>query len=505
MKTKALVLSIMLFGRSRNVFALTYDPETGTYILDSKAQDQSSNKEQEENDDENTVSKSVSYDWPLEDLHRQLDKHQDTVRNHLSETLKTIEEEGATVFSDNPDERLSIITCLDLIDAEVTIKDDVEKTYDQLLKESEIVATDLHSEISSLEAKMEQGLLSELSQNITLASLQNKVDAYVVEYTNVVDMFYELSREDVAVLEEELKNAEEDHADVLNTYDARRDAYDDLEEEYAAFLEKASFSSVLAGPNIQELVTLVDGIETYARSLFSVQRQKEVTSHVPLSMTQDATVEQAREKALNEFAYNFNLEAQKLLGDIYPVESLQSINKSIVTLRSAYMKNGLPDCKAFANNPTLDVSAPQLIASMDNVLATLNEAAQKVATDDGGLPLTLEALKEGVVNDLGTVAEEVVDTLIAEHKEQLQGSFAEMGRTWMSIPLQTTVGQVELLVRTYLQKKYKDALQDDELASFQSLLSRAEEKVDGKLSSAWLSSGVETVLLAVQRVLQEFN
>jgi hypothetical protein len=70
----------------------------------------------------------------------------------------------------------------------------------------------------------------------------------------------------------------------------------------------------------------------------------------------------------------FNEKTQENLGKIYPFEDLLSLNQQIMSLRSAYIdqSNGLQDCRAFVENPTVSTIGPVLEKNMQEILSDLN-------------------------------------------------------------------------------------------------------------------------------------
>lgn len=143
------------------------------------------------------------------------------------------------------------------------------------------------------------------------------------------------------------------------------------------------------------MYNLRDKLSVYYRSLLNQARLEEVVAYVPKFVTERQAVERAYEEVNDEFSTKFSTYADELLKALYPVDELLVLHKNVLALRAAYAgSDGQLDCQAFAYNPTIDKSAPQLMISMDEILDNLNTYVAQVTTEEGELPKDINALKD---------------------------------------------------------------------------------------------------------------
>ncbi|MBP6256715.1 hypothetical protein KA405_03145 [Patescibacteria group bacterium] len=75
----------------------------------------------------------------------------------------------------------------------------------------------------------------------------------------------------------------------------------------------------------------------------------------------------------------------------------------------------------------------------------------------------------------------------------------------MSIPNPAnSLAKIETSVRTYLQKKYFDALEKDTLEAFQEKLGTINAKIEKKLASDQLSKTQTKLMILLQTIINEF-
>lgn len=104
----------------------------------------------------------------------------------------------------------------------------------------------MHSEISSLEQKIDKKLLDQLIQQLEISSMQNKIDSFLTQYSNVADLFYEVSIGKVEEVEKIFTNLSSDARKSIESYDENNKAYRELMTAYDSFLSKSSFAGVVA-------------------------------------------------------------------------------------------------------------------------------------------------------------------------------------------------------------------------------------------------------------------
>lgn len=452
------------------------------------------------NGENDTTSNQSERSWTLEYMHEQVDNHHTALQKLLVVNYKELLNDSEAL-SDSDNNRLFVLQCLSIVDDNFDYIEDIKKTFEELKNEITIVTTDLHSDVTALETKIDESLLSSLNQNLQIWSLQNKIDAYNAEYTNVVEMYYELSLDEVANADELIQEWSTEYKEVVAVYDKRVGLYDALEKDYTNFLEKSSIAGAVTGPNIQQLVGVLDALETYYMAQYMEKWEGEVLSHIPAN--NKAFIEEVRNQSKNAFSAYFNAEADSLLYGLYPVEDLQNINKWVLTIRSAFLyENGTYDCKAFVENNSLETQVPALQKDMSNLLKDLNEAANNIV-GDWSLPKNADELADLLVEKVKEEWFSDIDALISQELARIEkkAKSESISRVAFGVPSSKT--KRKSTVRTFLQKNYKNALEQDRLVSFTAKLQRAHTRVESALAKNPTGQTLD-MLEAIGEVIEEF-
>jgi len=178
-------------------------------------------------------------------MHIQLDQHLVAVMDKLQEHLDNLNEANTDTLQQAAD-RLRILTCLGVVQSPTNIYDLLGASASNLGRSIEIVSTDVHSNISALEEKINKRLLDDLVQQLEILSIQNKVDAFFSEYSNVVDLFFEVSIGKVQQVEKLFTSLSADAKKQVELYDESSQAYFSLMSAYDDFLTQSSFAGVVA-------------------------------------------------------------------------------------------------------------------------------------------------------------------------------------------------------------------------------------------------------------------
>lgn len=443
------------------------------------------------------------YKWTLSAMHIQLDKHTKTVMDKLYTHMANLDISKSESLKE-ASQRLRILICLGIVPPNNNIYDMLQKSADNLHKSIAIVSTDIHGTIGALEEKMNQWLLDTLVQQLEVSSMQNKVDSFLTEYTNIVDLFFEVSIWKVEDIEKLFTNLSVEEQKSLTAYTKNNDAYSSVMKAYENFLGKSSFSNIVAAPNMHELIKLNNGLKTYRRSVLLNERQKKIGQYAPLRAVE--SVNSLKTSLIQDFSLLFNDKTQWVLWNIYPIEEILLLNQQIMSLRTAYTdeNNGFQDCRAFVENPTVATTWPELEKYMTTLLTELNSAVNKIATNNT-LPKTKEELISGLKKQLMSDGEIIVADLIKNYKVKTQELLAKEWSELMSIPNPAnSLAKIETSVRTYLQKKYFDALEKDALAAFQDKLGTINAKIEKKLATDQLSKTEIKLMILLQTIINEF-
>lgn len=457
-----------------------------------------------------TTTPSVAYTTPdpaiykgvLSAMHVQLDQHTKTVMDKLTVHLNNLDISKSASLQQAAD-RLRILTCLGVISPTTNIYDVLKTSATSLQNSIEIVNSDMHGDISALEEKITKGLLDKLIQQLEISSMQNKIDSFATEYTNVVDLFFEVSIGEVETVENLFTNLSPQAKKDLDSYTKTSDAYNAVMSAYETFLSKSSFANVVAWPHLHELIELTNGLKTYRRSVLLSDRQNKVVAYAPLGTVGILT--EQKKVLTQDFSLLFNEATQKVLGNLYPIDELLLLNQQIMWLRSAYTdeSNGFADCRAFVENPTVTITGPELQKYMDTLLTDLNTAVNKVASNNTA-PKTKEELLSGLKKEITTQAEDMIDSLITTHKTKLKEKLESAWRALMSVASPSSSSKLEGAVRSYLQKKYLAALEANTLSEFQDKLLSISSKIDKKLADGSLSATQTKLLITIETIVNEF-
>lgn len=486
---------------------VVYDPITNTY-KSASATGASATTGSSATWTTNSTSSSVkfpdplSYKWTLAAMHVQLDKHVAAVMNKLSTNLWKLDGNASSSLQQASD-RLKTLACLGVITNNTSIYDTLKASANNLENSIQIVAADMHSEISSLEQKIDKKLLDQLIQQLEISSMQNKIDSFLTQYSNVADLFYEVSIGKVEEVEKIFTNLSSDARKSIESYDENNKAYRELMTAYDSFLSKSSFAGVVAWPNINDLVNTTEWLKTYRRSKLLSDWQTSVVAYTPAAGTTIALEE--KKKLLQNFSLLFNEKSQWTLGDIYPIDELLLLNKQIIGIRAAYTneKSGFADCQAFVSNPTVKITSPELQTYMTKLLEKLNSAVNKVATGSSA-PKDKAALLAWLKVSLNKETETMIKQLITSHKEKIVEELATKWITFLSFKKLSKNQELEGAVRVYLQKKYLEAITNNTNAAFQEKMNKIATKIEGKLASWTLTSSQTKLLSIIEWIVNEF-
>lgn len=139
-------------------------------------------------------------------------------------------------------ERLDVLKCLELVDKDLDLAQEMGTVHKQLRNKVGVVAADLHSEISALEVKVDEDLLDPLVESLEKQTLRNKVNSFLTEYTDVVETFYTLFEDRVLSVDSLIEEASDENQKLLEDYDERVALYKQLNESYDEFISKSSFA-----------------------------------------------------------------------------------------------------------------------------------------------------------------------------------------------------------------------------------------------------------------------
>lgn len=518
MRPLSLLIAFMLFNTSIASAALVYDPVSNTYIDDSPAETTTSeesteaadttttddtttdtNEEEDTAEADTTSVSSVStssntYDGILASLHQLLDQYADQLDDAIWDSYISLQEALAT--SDDTvalQLRLDVLQCVGVLDDEFDIIETIKDTQKDLRTRILLAVADTHSEIEALESKIDQNLLDDFEENLEMSVIQNKVESILNEYINVIDMYFDLSQERIIELEVEIESNNETYQQILRNYDKRVQLLEDLESSYDDFTKKSSFIWVVVGPSINEVLDAIDEIKRYYRIQFMADWSDSIGAYLTDSGDYQAD-------ARVRFNREFTSYLDTLLNDLYPLEDLEHINQSILTLRAAYTHgDGVLDCRAAATNPTIDQRALTLQDEMASLISDLNASANKVTDDDGDLPTTPKALQKQLLEYAKSFQTQEQDSLLRDEKFRVQTAVwtarlptksLSKARTW------------EKAVRVFLLAQYNTAIERDTIDSFETKLRNALTKIEVALPKA--SGKAEDMLEVIQAVIKEF-
>lgn len=351
-------------------------------------------------------------------MHIQLDQHTKTVMDKLTMHMNNLDVSKSASLQEASN-RLKTLICLGIVPPTNNIYEMLERSADNLQNSIAIVATDIHGDIGSLEEKMSKGLLDTLVQQLEVSSMQNKVDSFLSEYTNIVDLFFEVSIGKVEEIEKLFTNLSSEQQQKLDAYNKNNTAYVTVMKAYEEFLGKSSFTNVVAAPNMSELLKLNTAYKTYRRSVLISKWQSTVAQYAPVGSTQ--TMTDMKRLLVQDFSHAFNEISQKVLGNLYPIDDILVLNQQIMGLRSAYTDetNGFQDCNAFVQNPTVTVTGPELQKQMGTILTDLNSAVNTISVNKE-LPTTKEELLAGLKKELSSEGATITTDLMKTYKLKTQ-------------------------------------------------------------------------------------
>lgn len=483
-------------------------PSVSSQDDDSADSDTDNDSDSDADDDETTVSTQSSQnqtEWTgtLQYMHEQIDDYEDDLRDLLDENHTALRDEIETLVGGSGENtRLEALQCLWIVDKEFDFINDIDETHDKLENQIWIAITDLHSAVNWLERKIDNNLLNTLDRNLQVWSLQNQIDSYYEEYINLIEMYYELSLDEVTDADELIDESVDEYGVVLELYDERTALYDEIQSWYSDFLKESSLLGTSSWANIQSLLTLLEHLEVYFKSQYVHERESKVGAYIPADNS--GFLSTVRNQSLGAFSAYFSTQADELMYGLYPIRALQRIDNQILSLRSAYKKNnGAFDCQAVVENSLIDRIGPWILTMMDEVLEEMYESAQQYIGEDWDLPNSAEELEDIFKTALEEQSFDNIEALIAQEKARVENKAQREWVQWLPTPRITQKIRWKREVRDFLQEQYEQWLEANRLDQFDRVVERAYDKLNAKLGDD-IPERVAQMLIAIKEVMEEF-
>lgn len=514
----AVFLFICMFGAYTS--AVYYDAETNSYVYDDEVETPTTDETTEtdtsteeettgsvdapfkaffenmEEEDEETVNFSGS----LEYLHRELVDHKKQVILALHK--RYYELYMALEALPGGKDRFQTFQCLGWAEKQAPIGEVLKTSYQDLVSQMRSVSDTLHDDIDDLEGVLDDESLEAFQETLEIASLQNKVDAYANEYTNMVNAFYEVADEEITNTKTLITTIATEKKDELVTYDKREALYKKLLGSYETFLQKVSFAEELVEENFADLEEIAVFMKAYHVSLLAQKRFDEVTVYLSYYGEGRMLSDSEFLDALETFEEKADEAISSFLTSLYPEEDLSLIHQGMDTLSIVYTDGeDVDDCEAFMENDKIDLAAPALENKISKVIEALNIIAHQVAID-GELPKDDDELKQGVRQWLEKTLINTVEEVFTQHQNILKTSLHNKSIEMLGVRTLGEADEREDVVRTFLQTKYSAYLEKWSIKSFVKKLERADAKIEKLLPKA--SGKTKRMLEVIGKVIGEF-
>ena len=472
--------------------AIVYDPATNSYtnttsgtkttVTKTSTGSSSTASGSTTSGTKTTTTTSYTASWALSKLHTALENNQEDLLErldgHYAKLAKTL---GAASWAVDAPGRIDILECMGVLKS-TSAPSGMDHVYQQLTEKISDVSTNLHSEIAVVEKKMKDKLLDEVTQKLEQAILEQKVASYLSEYTKVIDMFNTLFTDYTKEIEELVSELDEDEQDEFDTYTEKVAAYQKLMTTYDLFLKKVKASGLTLDPKTNALSADATPFYGYLRSQLLSSRWENVVAIYPKDvalkdMLQDAT------EALEKSHTTVIADEDTFLADLYPVDDMKLLSKSINSLRSEYLeKDGSFSCEEFVSNKAILVTSPELMTLMNKILNALQKDLSK-------------ALAEWAT----THAKE----LVTDHKAKLTTSLQDKESKLLTRPALSKTDKELQAVRAFLQSAYRKGLDTNSTDKFFAKLTSVNTKID-KALTATKDAGVKKRLEMIKQAVEEF-
>lgn len=443
-----------------------------------------------------------SRDWLLQYMHMQVVDNAIELTELLLKNYQSLQEQANDLLDESVHSRLQTLQCLWIVDSRFDYLQNINTTRTDLARNIAIITTDLHSSISALENKIEANLLTQLDRNLQIWSLQNKIDAYHAEFLNMLDMYYELSLEELNDADALIREESEEYLMLLEMHDKRVTLYNQVEKAYQDFLLQSSLSNDGSWPDLQSLLSLMRSLEFYYRAEFMDRWEREILIHIPLNALSFG--EFVRNQARSAFAAYFAAQTDTILWWLYPLERMQAVHTRVVSLRGLYKQpNWTFDCRALIENWTIDWLWPRLVTDINNLSQKVQDNLLKLQAEGVVIPSSARDLEALLNAWLQAWALDELEALIAIEKARIERRAASEWVNWLPIGMTPEKIRWKGTIRGFIQQVYRDHLQNNNIDAFDQTMQRAYQRVNTALW-AWPTWSTKVILDAIKEVIEEF-
>ena len=390
--------------------------------------------------------------------------------------------------------------CLGLWDSDEDVAAQISDLYEDLRKNILLANSDLYAAIIGLEDKIDNDLLDETIEELEITKLTDQVDSFLAEFTSLSDSFHTAALEDFIENETRIDAIYEENQDVLDNFEQRIGLYIDMEEDYDQFIKDTSLAGVLAGPSLQKLIDIGKQMLKYYASKFERQFDTDVLKRISIGADGKVSINALEDQANDEFVEKFSAYVDELYESLYPSEKLEAIHSNILTVRAAYTVDdgAAHDCRALANNSTIEKAVPLLQENMNEIVDALQAGVGELISQGASSPADDESLREGTLDAMMAAYEEISEEVIDDYRVDVFAVVNTHGGTIFSSTFLTQDERTLNTIRTFLESQYLAALKIGKGAEFQELLTNVKGKID-----VMLDSGIASSIKAQVRLIED--
>lgn len=417
----------------------------------------------------------------LSKLHILLEKNQANLLERLDGYYTTLAKTlGAGSGTVDAPGRVDILNCMGILKS-TSAPSGMDHVYDQLNNKVITIATTLHTEISALEKKLKGSSLDQVTQKLEQTILEQKVDSYLSEYTKVIDTFNTLFTEYTKEIDALVKDLTTNEQTEFDTYYEKVAAYQKLMTTYDLFLKKVKESGLAWDATTHSSTIDVTPFHGYLMSHLMFTRWDSVVALFPKDVALQGLLASATD-ALTK-AHHSSLTDDAFLKDLYPLDDMKILSKSIASLRTAYTeKDGSFSCDAFATDKSVLVTSTELSTLMNKILNILQK---ELSTS-----LTERATKHDTA-------------LIATQKTALTTKLTDKDSAFLLRSASTKSDKELQTIRAFLQSAYRKGLDTNATDKFFAKLSSVLPKID-KALLATKDKGIIKRLDMIKQAIEEF-
>jgi hypothetical protein len=255
----------------------------------------------------------------------------------------------------------------------------------------------------------------------------------------------------------------------------RFNQFNKLEQDYKNFSDKIALQGISIA-TLPQMQSAKDAFVGLVNVQYNAAVNKDVLAYVPKDLTSDADVVSLIKKAQSEYQESVETYASALLQDLTQTKGVTDVANAVAMVRAIYKPQTDILCSAFGDNPYISEVSSKISLQMEEVLKSLNTAANRVALEKGLLVKNAQELQQGYIKALTTFAEATRLSSVKTLKGQVSDAVRAEGKSMLLKPRAVSASVTDQ-VAAILSKKMQEYAAAGKLVDFHAMITRAIDKL----------------------------